>query len=72
MCFGDIVLSNLQKNLPAGSIQCKKCGERFVPMFTQQKLCSKCSNYHRIGDKVLQCIDCGTPFKVDARNMKKR
>lgn len=71
MCFGDIVLSNLQKNLPAGSIQCKKCGERFVPMFTQQKLCSKCSNYHRIGDKVLQCIDCGTPFKVDARNMKK-
>lgn len=71
MCFGDIVLSNLQKNLPAGSIQCRKCGERFVPSVPQQKLCDKCASYRRVGNKILHCIDCGKPFEIDARNMKK-
>lgn len=71
MCFGDIVLSNLQKNLPAGSIQCRKCGERFVPSVPQQKLCDKCASYRRVGNKILHCVDCGKPFEIDARNMKK-
>lgn len=65
MCFGDIVLSNLQKNLPAGSIQCKKCGERFVPENWNQKLCSKCSAYQPISKKTIRCIDCGKEFEVD-------
>lgn len=71
MCFGDIVLSNLQKNLSAGSIQCRKCGERFVPSVPQQKLCDKCASYRRVGNKILHCVDCGKPFEIDARNMKK-
>lgn len=71
MCFGDIVLSNLQNNLPAGSIQCRKCGERFVPSVPQQKLCDKCASYRRVGNKILHCVDCGKPFEIDARNMKK-
>lgn len=65
MCFGDIVLSNLQKNLPAGSIQCKKCGERFVPENGKQKLCSKCSAYQPITKKTIRCVDCGDVFEVD-------
>ena len=71
MCFGDIVLDNLKKNVPSGSIQCQKCGERFVPAFMQQKTCDKCSSYHCVGSKTLQCVDCGRTFEVDARNMKK-
>lgn len=65
MCFGDIVLSNLQKNLPTGSIQCRKCGERFVPENWNQKLCSKCSVYQPISKKTIRCIDCGKEFDVD-------
>lgn len=64
MCFGDIVLSNLQKNLPTGSIQCRKCGERFVPENWNQKLCSKCSVYQPISKKTIRCIDCGKEFEV--------
>lgn len=71
MCFGDIVLNNLRNNLPKGSVQCKKCGERFVPEVPQQKMCEKCATYHPVGIKTLHCIDCGREFCVDARNMKK-
>lgn len=65
MCFGDIVLSNLQRNLPADSIQCKKCGERFVPENGKQKLCNKCSVYQPITKKTIRCVDCGNAFEVD-------
>lgn len=71
MCFGDMVLNNLQNNVPAGSIQCRKCGERFVPSAPNQKVCEKCSTYQRKGNKVVKCVDCGKTFEVDARNMKK-
>lgn len=65
MCFGDIVLENLKRNIPDGSIQCKKCGERFVPLSPQQKVCTNCSGYHPLGKKKLRCIDCGKEFEVD-------
>ena len=65
MCFGDIVLENLKRNIPDGSIQCKKCGERFVPLSPQQKVCTSCSGYHPLGKKKLRCIDCGKEFEVD-------
>lgn len=71
MCFGDIVLENLKKNVPSGSIQCQKCGERFIPTVPQQKTCDNCSTYHCVGKKTLYCVDCGKPFEVDARNMTK-
>lgn len=71
MCFGDIVLENLRRNLPEGSIQCRKCGERFIPSAPNQKICEKCSTYKCKGKKTVTCIDCGTEFEVDARNMKK-
>lgn len=72
MCFGDIVLSNLQKNLPAGSVQCRKCGERFVPENGKQKLCSKCSVYQPITKKTIRCVDCGNVFEVDGSVKNKK
>lgn len=71
MCFGDIVLENLRRNLPNGSTQCVRCGERFVPNAPQQKLCLNCSTYHRKGKKTVLCADCGSSFEIDARNMTK-
>lgn len=71
MCFGDIVYNNLLKNIPHGSIQCKKCGARFVPAAPQQKVCSSCSTYKPVGKKQVVCVDCGAAFEVDSRNMKK-
>lgn len=64
MCFGDMVYYNLQQNVPEGSVQCKKCGERFVPTSPRQLLCEKCTTYHPIVSKTLRCIDCGTLFEV--------
>ena len=71
MCFGETVLESLRRNLPEGSKQCERCGERFVPNAPQQKLCSACSTYRRKGKKIISCADCGNSFEIDARNMKK-
>ena len=71
MCFGEMVLDNLRRNLPEGSKQCERCGERFIPSAPQQKLCTNCSTYQRKGKKVVSCVDCGELFEIDARNMKK-
>ena len=65
MCFGDIVLENLKANVPSGSVQCRKCGERFVPLVPQQKICADCAGYHPRGKKKIRCIDCGKEFEVD-------
>lgn len=64
MCFGDIVHENLLHNVPEGSIQCKKCGERFVPANTRQILCGNCATYQPIVKKTLRCVDCGKLFDV--------
>lgn len=64
MCFGDVVLENLRKNVPTGSIQCRKCGERFVPTVPQQRVCTNCTTYHPLTVKVLHCMDCGSEFEV--------
>lgn len=71
MCFGNAVLKNLRNNVPEGSIQCRKCGERFIPSAPNQKICEKCATYQRKGKKTVKCVDCGKTFEVDARNMKK-
>ncbi len=71
VCFGDIVFANLQRNIPAHSIQCPKCGNRFVPKSRSQKLCKECASYHPIGIKTKACCDCGKIFTADARAAKK-
>lgn len=71
LCFGDIVLRNLQRNIPEGSLQCRKCGNRFVPKSPNQKICNDCSEYKPIGMRRKICCDCGEPFMVDSRAAKK-
>lgn len=83
MCFGDIVYENLLLNIPAYSKQCVRCGRRFIAIddnnekellgvrVSHRRYCDKCSKYQPIGKKEVVCVDCGTIFEVDARNMKK-
>ena len=51
LCFGDIVLDNLRRNLPAGSKQCVKCGKRFVPSAPNQRLCKTCGTYQPVAKR---------------------
>lgn len=73
MCFGDVVLDNLKLNVPSGSIQCRKCGERFIPSSPQQKICSSCSSYQPVLSRKVKCVDCGKEFEVpgSVRNKKR-
>lgn len=73
MCFGDVVLDNLKLNVPSGSIQCRKCGERFIPGSPQQKICSSCSSYQPVLSRKVKCVDCGKEFEVpgSVRNKKR-
>ena len=69
--FGDIVLENLQNNIANNYIQCERCHKRFYKTANNQKYCDKCGGYHKQGIKTVICCDCGTSYKVDARNNKK-
>jgi hypothetical protein len=73
MCFGDVVLDNLKLNVPSGSIQCRKCGDRFIPSSPQQKICSSCSSYQPVLSRKVKCVDCGKEFEVpgSVRNKKR-
>jgi len=72
MCFGDMVYENLHRNIPSGSIQCRKCGERFMPVTPQQRVCSKCSTYKPVARRVMRCIDCGIEFEVSSSVKNKK
>lgn len=41
-CFGDIIVGNLKNNISQNSIQCEKCGERFIPKGRNQQYCETC------------------------------
>jgi len=64
-CFGDVIVNNLKQSIPDNSIQCEKCGERFVQTASNQKLCDTCSTYQPIENKTIICIDCGCKVEVD-------
>lgn len=67
-CFGDILVANLKRNIPAGSIQCKNCGTRFVPSSPNQKYCDSCRGYKPVGTKVIVCADCGREVEIESRD----
>ena len=69
-CFGEVIVENLKNNIPIGSIQCEKCGCRFIKKVYNQKLCDTCSTYQPIGTKTITCIDCGKEVEVDAKDTK--
>jgi hypothetical protein len=43
-CFGNIILENIKHNIPENSIQCEKCGERFIQNAPNQAYCEECQN----------------------------
>lgn len=69
-CFGNVIVENLKNNIPVDSIQCEKCGERFIQNASNQKLCDTCGTYQPIGTKTIICIDCGEEVEVDAKDNK--
>lgn len=69
-CFGNVIVENLKNNIPKGSIQCEKCGYRFIKKAPNQKLCDTCGSYQPIGIKIIKCIDCGKEVEVDAKDNK--
>ena len=42
-CFGNIIIDNLNINIPADSIQCEYCGGRFISNNNKQKYCCFCA-----------------------------
>lgn len=67
-CFGHQIVANLQKNVPAGSIQCRQCGLRFLPSSPNQKYCDDCRGYKPKGTKTITCVDCCCKIEVDAKD----
>lgn len=57
-CFGCVIVNNLKNNVPLESVQCEKCGDRFIPNYPNRKLCDKCNTYQPIGTKTIICVDC--------------
>lgn len=56
-------------------IKCAECGIVMKPSSNKsnnQKYCKGCSGYQTVGYKTINCCDCGKPFEVDSRNMKKK
>ena len=64
-CFGDVIVENLKNNISEDSIQCRDCGNRFIPNYHNEKLCDKCAKYQPIENKTINCIDCGKEVVVD-------
>ena len=42
-CFGNVIVNNLKNNIPQNSIQCEKCGYRFVPKSNNHIYCDECA-----------------------------
>jgi hypothetical protein len=69
-CFGNVIINNLIRNIPENSIQCEKCGARFIQTYPNQKLCETCSTYQPLNNKSIKCIVCNFEVDVDAWDMK--
>lgn len=73
LCFGDIVLENLKKNVPADVVQCARCGKRMRRSAPNQLYCPKCvlGIYTPKGDHFRVCVDCGNEFAVGAYSSRR-
>lgn len=63
-CFGDVVLENLQNNLPEKTKLCPGCGKRFRPVENSDKYCPDCERGEIACVKDAVCILCGCTFKT--------
>lgn len=66
----ELAYSYLNWKNGGGYKRCEACGRLFRNN-RYRKYCHECSKYQPIGDKTLECIDCGKEFTVDSRNMTK-
>jgi len=42
-CFGHIIVENLNNNIPKDSVQCERCGNRFIRKSNNHIYCNSCS-----------------------------
>ena len=65
-CFGDIIVSNLKKNLNPRETYCKQCGKRFIPKANANKYCDSCfkEKHKNVDYRIITCIDCGKTVKI--------
>lgn len=64
-CFGDVIYANLVANHAGVQKMCSRCGNRFVPMYPHQCLCSDCAKeVRRVPEEIpdAYCVDCGRAF----------
>lgn len=64
-CFGDVIYANLVANHAGVQKMCSRCGNRFVPMYPHQCLCSDCAKeVQRVPEEIpdAYCVDCGRVF----------
>ena len=50
-CFGDIVFTNLQRNIDAKTVMCSECGKRFYRRSNSHILCDLCAANHKNSGK---------------------
>lgn len=71
-CYGDAVLTNIQKNIDSRFTTCNYCGGRFYKSHNKDMVCPNCKDreFVKPNTKTLICIDCGTPFEVKNSNTR--
>lgn len=77
--YGDIVYSNLCRNIDENYIQCERCKTRFYVKKVGRVICDKClcrenerkERLKKNHKKIVKCCNCDEEFEVDIRNMKK-
>ena len=69
-CYGDIILSNLKKNIGNKTAMCEICGKRFKKNIHTQKKCEDCRKPFRQKYKTIICIDCKKEVIISSKNNK--
>lgn len=71
-CFGDIIVSNLKKNLNPRETYCKQCGKRFIPKANANKYCDSCfeEKHKNVDYRIITCIDCGKTVRIPKSSKK--
>ena len=66
LCYGDVMLENLQSNLSGIDGYCIRCGIRFKKNNANHKYCDHCysEKIKKDGERIVICKDCGKEFIV--------
>lgn len=66
LCYGDIILENIKRNVDTSLAVCMKCGKRFQQRGPHHKYCDHCFLEKIKGEdqRIKTCKDCGEEFLV--------